>query len=242
MLRDGGGETVSGMVIMLKGENGKRVIDRVKARLASIRLPPGVSIKSFYDQSSVIDQTIATVKRNLIEGSPGDRGAVLLPAEISGGADRSLGDSAVDAGGFIGMRLFGVWANLMSLGAIDFGLIVDGAVVMMENSVRRPTGHAQHGTASQSTKSAEASSKWPGPSVSACHHHRGLSADLSRSKASREDVPADGDYRVFGAVRRSACRSRLSRRPSCPTARGPEGQHHEERWFARAARSLHAQR
>jgi cobalt-zinc-cadmium resistance protein CzcA len=68
VLRDGGGETVSGMVIMLKGENGKRVIDRVKARLASIRLPPGVSIKSFYDQSSVIDQTIATVKRNLIEG------------------------------------------------------------------------------------------------------------------------------------------------------------------------------
>src|ERR1700693_2250455 len=62
------GETVSGMVIMLKGENGKRVIQAIKQRIAEMRLPPGVKISPFYDQSSVIDGTIQTVKKNLFEG------------------------------------------------------------------------------------------------------------------------------------------------------------------------------
>src|SRR5690349_8623994 len=62
------GETVSGMVIMLKGENGKRLIERVKQRIAGLRLPPGVKIVPFYDQSSVIDGTIHTVEKNLFEG------------------------------------------------------------------------------------------------------------------------------------------------------------------------------
>jgi heavy metal efflux system protein len=138
VLRDGGGETVSGMVIMLKGENGKVVIDRVKAKLAAIRLPAGVSIKSFYDQSEVIDRTIGTVKRNLLEGGAlvmlvlllflGNFRAALIVAAI-------IPLSMLVA--FIGMQTFGVSANLMSLGAIDFGMIVDGAVVMMENSMRR---------------------------------------------------------------------------------------------------------
>jgi heavy metal efflux system protein len=138
VLRDAGGETVSGMVIMLKGENGKQVIDRVKAKLASIRLPSGVSIKSFYDQSEVIDRTTATVKRNLLEGGAlvmlvlllflGNIRAALIVAAI-------IPLSMLVA--FIGMQVFGVSANLMSLGAIDFGMIVDGAVVMMENSMRR---------------------------------------------------------------------------------------------------------
>ncbi|MEO8596157.1 MAG: CusA/CzcA family heavy metal efflux RND transporter [Candidatus Solibacter sp.] len=138
VLRDGGGETVSGMVIMLKGENGKQVIDRVKAKLASLRLPPGVSIKSFYDQSEVIDSTIGTVKRNLLEGGAlvmlvllvflGNFRAALIVAAI-------IPLSMLVA--FIGMQVFGISANLMSLGAIDFGMIVDGAVVMMENSMRR---------------------------------------------------------------------------------------------------------
>jgi heavy metal efflux system protein len=138
VLRDGGGETVSGMVIMLKGENGKQVIERVKAKLATIRLPSGVSIKSFYDQSEVIDRTTSTVKRNLLEGGAlvmmvlllflGNVRAALIVAAI-------IPLSMLVA--FIGMQAFGVSANLMSLGAIDFGMIVDGAVVMMENSMRR---------------------------------------------------------------------------------------------------------
>ena len=138
--RDGKGESVAGMVIMLKGENGKDVADRVKARMAEIgaTLPSGLSIKPFYDQTEVIDRTSHTVRKNLLEGSLlvvivlfvflGDARAALLVAAV---IPLSL------LVGFIGMRYFGVSANLMSLGAIDFGLIVDGAVVMMENFVRR---------------------------------------------------------------------------------------------------------
>lgn len=137
-LHDGQGETVSGIVIMLKGENGNRVIERAKAKLASIVLPAGVKIKSFYDQSMVIDRTIATVKKNLLEGGIlvfailliflGNVRAALIVAAV-------IPLSMLVA--FIGMNVFGISANLMSLGAIDFGMIVDGAVVMMENSIRR---------------------------------------------------------------------------------------------------------
>ncbi|HEV2198510.1 MAG TPA: CusA/CzcA family heavy metal efflux RND transporter [Bryobacteraceae bacterium] len=132
------GETVSGMVIMLKGENGKQLIERVKERIASLRLPPGVKITPFYDQSFVIDGTIHTVEKNLLEGFVlvtivlllflGNLRAALITAAI-------IPFSMLIS--FLGMRLFGISANLMSLGAIDFGMIVDGAVVMMENSVHR---------------------------------------------------------------------------------------------------------
>jgi cobalt-zinc-cadmium resistance protein CzcA len=132
------GETVSGMVIMLKGENGKRLIESAKERIASLRLPPGVKIIPFYDQSFVIDGTIHTVEKNLFEGFVlvtvvlllflGNLRAALITASI-------IPFSMLIS--FLGMRLFGISANLMSLGAIDFGMIVDGAVVMMENSVHR---------------------------------------------------------------------------------------------------------
>ncbi len=136
--RDGRGEAVSGMVIMLKGENGKNVIERVKARLASLRLPDGVKIRPFYDQSEVIDGTIATVRRNLLEG--GLLVMVVLFVFLGNVRAAVLVALVIPLSmlvGFIGMRLFGVSANLMSLGAIDFGMIVDGAVVMMENAMRR---------------------------------------------------------------------------------------------------------
>ncbi len=136
--RDGRGEAVSGMVIMLKGENGKNVIERVKARLASLHLPDGVKIRPFYDQSEVIDGTIATVRRNLLEG--GLLVMVVLFVFLGNVRAAVLVALVIPLSmlvGFIGMRLFGVSANLMSLGAIDFGMIVDGAVVMMENTMRR---------------------------------------------------------------------------------------------------------
>jgi heavy metal efflux system protein len=132
------GETVSGMVIMLKGENGKRVIEAIKKRIAEMHLPPGVKINSFYDQSSVIDGTIYTVKKNLFEGFVlvtvilflflGNVRAALITASVI---------PLAMLVSFINMRFFGVSANLMSLGAIDFGMIVDGAVVMMENGIHR---------------------------------------------------------------------------------------------------------
>ncbi len=140
--RNGRGEVVSGMVIMLKGENAMDLSARVKSRMAEIvpTLPPGMRIEPFYDQSEVIDRTSATVTRNLLEGCVlvivvlfvflRDVRAALIVAAV-------IPLSMLVA--FIGMRTFGVSANLMSLGAIDFGLIVDGAVVMMENFVRRRT-------------------------------------------------------------------------------------------------------
>jgi cobalt-zinc-cadmium resistance protein CzcA len=138
------GETVSGMVIMLKGENGKQLIERVKEKIAGLHLPPGVKIIPFYDQAFVIDGTIHTVEKNLLEGFLlvavvlllflGNLRAALITAAI-------IPFSMLIS--FLGMRLFGISANLMSLGAIDFGMIVDGAVVMMENSVHRL--EAEHG-------------------------------------------------------------------------------------------------
>ncbi|MBK5294821.1 MAG: efflux RND transporter permease subunit [Acidobacteriia bacterium] len=137
-LRGGLGETVSGMAIMLKGENGRDVIQRVKQRLESLRLPEGMKIVPFYDQAEVIDATIGTVRKNLLEGG---LLVILVLMLFLGNLRAALIVAAVIPlsmlAGFIGMRLFGVSANLMSLGAIDFGMIVDGAVVMMENAVRR---------------------------------------------------------------------------------------------------------
>lgn len=136
--RDGKGETVSGMAIMLKGENGKRVIERVRSKLASLRLPEGVKVNPFYDQSTVINSTLGTVRNALLEGG---LLVVLVLFLFLGNVRAALVVAAVIPlsmlFGFLGMMVFGVSANLMSLGAIDFGMIVDGAVVMMENSVRR---------------------------------------------------------------------------------------------------------
>ncbi len=140
--RDGKGESVAGMVIMLQGENGKRIAERVKAKVAEIAesLPKGLSIVPFYDQSEVIDRTSHTVRKNLLEGS-------LLVVLVLFIFLKDIRAALVVAAviplsmlvGFLGMKIFGVSANLMSLGAIDFGLIVDGAVVMMENFIRRKT-------------------------------------------------------------------------------------------------------
>ena len=153
---DAQGESVAGMVIMLKGENGKAVAARAKARLDDVSrtLPAGVTIVPFYDQTEVIDRTSATVRRNLIEGS-------LLVVVVLFVFLRDVRAALITAAvipvsmlaGFIGMRLFGVSANLMSLGAIDFGLMVDGAVVMMESFIRKRAEahhtkehHDPHGT------------------------------------------------------------------------------------------------
>ena len=129
-------EAVSATAIALKGENGRAVIDRIKTRLAQIHLPEGYRLRAFYDQSQIIDGTIHTVLHNLLEAGLlvtvilllflGDlRAAVIVAVMIP----LSI------LFGFIGMAIFGVTANLMSLGAIDFGMIVDGSVVMIENSV-----------------------------------------------------------------------------------------------------------
>lgn len=131
-------EVVSATVIILKGENGRSAIERIKARLAKLHLPQGYKLRAFYDQSEVIDGTIRTVRQNLVEAGLlvtlvlllflGDIRAALIAAAM---IPLSM------LFGFLGMAVFGVSANLMSLGAIDFGMIVDGSVVMIENSVHQ---------------------------------------------------------------------------------------------------------
>ncbi len=137
---DGRGETLSGMIVMLKGANGKDVVDRVEARIKDIQpmLPPGVVLRPFYNQGDVVDRTTTTVFRNLIEGA-------LLVTLILFVFLRNMRASLIVASviplsllfAFFLMKRFGYSANLMSLGALDFGLIVDASVVMVENFVRR---------------------------------------------------------------------------------------------------------
>ena len=150
------GETISGMVIMLKGENGKSVIEAVKKKIASMHLPEGIKLVPFYDQAFVIDGTIATVKKNLFEGFVLVTAILLL---FLGNVRAAIITAAVIPLSmlisFLGMRAFGISANLMSLGAIDFGMIVDGAIVMMENSVHRlESDHAAKETPLESIRLA----------------------------------------------------------------------------------------
>src|SRR5215210_3177104 len=138
--RDGRGETLSGMIVMLKGANGKEVVTLVKERLKEIEplLPKSVSIRPFYNQGDVVDRTTSTVFLNLFEGA-------LLVTLILFVFLRDIRASLITASviplsmlfAFLLMKRFGVSANLMSLGALDFGLIVDASVVMIENFVRR---------------------------------------------------------------------------------------------------------
>lgn len=138
--KDGQGEVVTGIVMMLKGENSRDVIKRVKSKMEEIKksLPEGVKIKPFYDQTNLVEQTIKTVKTNLVEGGIlvilvllfmlGDIKAALIVAFTIPMAMMFS---------FIGMKTLGISANIMSLGAIDFGMIVDGAIVMSENIIHR---------------------------------------------------------------------------------------------------------
>ena len=149
--KDGKGEVVVGVALMLLGENSRSVTQAVKARLAELQpsLPPGTRIEPFYDRSLLVDRTIGTVSKNLVEGALlvvvvlllllGDLRAGLVVATI---IPLSLLFAVVV------MRALGLSGNLMSLGAIDFGLIVDGAVIIVENAVRRLSArHAELGRA-----------------------------------------------------------------------------------------------
>jgi len=138
--RDGKGETVMGVAMLLKGENSRVVAGRIAERLQQVQkaLPPGVKIEPFYDRSTLVNRTIRTATRNLIEG-----GLVVMAVlflfllQIRAGLIVSSAIPLAMLVAIIGMRYFGISANLMSLGAIDFGLIVDAAVIIVENCVRR---------------------------------------------------------------------------------------------------------
>lgn len=137
---NGEGEVVTGIVMMLRGENSRAVIERVKQKVAALNesLPEGVQIVPYYDQTDLVGRTIRTVETNLLEG--GLLVVVVLFVFLRNIKAALLVAATIPLSmlfAFIGMRYFGLSANLMSLGAIDFGLIVDGAVVMVENAMRR---------------------------------------------------------------------------------------------------------
>ena len=139
-----GREVVLGTVLMRVGENSRDVASAIAARLPQINatLPPGIRVSTTYDRTHLVDQTLATVEKNLVEGALlvivvlflllGNLRAALLTAMVI---------PIVMLMTITGMVQSGVSANLMSLGALDFGLIVDGAVIIVENCLRRLGQH-----------------------------------------------------------------------------------------------------
>jgi cobalt-zinc-cadmium resistance protein CzcA len=144
---ENGQEVVVGTVLMLTGANSRTVAQASAQRLGEIAksLPPGVQVKVVYDRSKLVNATIKTVEKNLAEGALlvvvvlflllGNFRAALITALV---IPLSMLITA------IGMNRLGVSGNLMSLGALDFGLIVDGAVIIVENSLRRLAERQHH--------------------------------------------------------------------------------------------------
>ncbi len=138
--QDGKGEVVSGMVLKLQGADSRRVIAAVKERMAEIEsaLPSHVTVTPFYDQTELVSRTSFTIVKNLVEGG-------ILVIAVLFLFLRNVRASLIVASviplsmliAFSGMYVFGYSANLMSLGALDFGLMVDASVVMVENFIRR---------------------------------------------------------------------------------------------------------
>ncbi|MFL9836249.1 CusA/CzcA family heavy metal efflux RND transporter [Flavobacterium sp. ST-75] len=138
--KDGNGEEVSGMVMMLKGENSGEVVTRVKEKMEQIKksLPEGVAVEAFLDRAKLVDNAIGTVRTNLIEGA---LIVIFVLVLLLGNWRAGLVVASVIPLSLLFaitmMRIFGVSGNLMSLGAIDFGIIVDGAVIIVEAIIHR---------------------------------------------------------------------------------------------------------
>jgi len=139
--QDDDDDAVIGIVIMRKGENPSVVLKAVKDKLAQLNergLPPGVQIVPFYDRTWLMNKTLSTVFKNMVEG------AVLVALVLYMFLSNMRGTLAVVLiiplallSTFMGLKIMGVPANLLSLGAMDFGIIVDGAVIVIENIMHR---------------------------------------------------------------------------------------------------------
>jgi heavy metal efflux system protein len=136
--KNGKGEAVGGIVMMLKGENSNDVIKAVKERMNLIQksLPEGVVIRPFLDRSKLIKSTTSTVAENLSLGALIVIFVlVIFLGNLRGGLIVASTIPLALLFAFIMMNIFGVWANLMSLGALDFGILVDGAVIIVESMI-----------------------------------------------------------------------------------------------------------
>ncbi len=137
--RDGRGEAVIGIAMMGYGENARVVAESLAEAVDELEpsLPEGVTLDVFYDRTELVDRTIHTVQKNLLEGGLLVIAVLfLLLGNIRGGIVVAIAIPLSMLFAFIGMVVSGLSGNLMSLGAIDFGIIVDGSVVMVENVVR----------------------------------------------------------------------------------------------------------
>ncbi|HSO32207.1 MAG TPA: CusA/CzcA family heavy metal efflux RND transporter [Labilithrix sp.] len=133
-------EAVVGVVMMLRGANSRKVVNDVKEAVADIQksLPPGVVIDAYYDRTDLVGRTVKTVSTNLVEASLLVLVVLFLTlVNLRAGAVVAMAIPLALVGAFIGMWAFGVSGNLISLGAIDFGLVVDGAIIIVENALRR---------------------------------------------------------------------------------------------------------
>ena len=138
--QDGEGEVVTGFVLQLKGANARVVVSAVKDRIEEIQraLPEGVEIVPYYDRTSLVNRTIGTVGKHLAEGALLVIVVLLiLLVNLRAGLVLASVIPLAMMFAFIGMWLTGQSANLMSLGAIDFGLVVDGSLIIVENVLRR---------------------------------------------------------------------------------------------------------
>ena len=139
-------DIVTGVVLMRKGENPGEVLAAIKQRVANLNksgLPKGVQIVPFYDRTWLLDKTLKTVFTNLVEGAL----LVTMVLLLFLGNLRAAAIVAVIIplsllGTFLGLTWLGIPANLLSLGAMDFGIIVDGAVIVLENVFRRLSEHS----------------------------------------------------------------------------------------------------
>lgn len=138
--KDGQGETVLGVAMLLKGQNSRKVATAARERLAALQktMPEGVLLRPVYDRSELVNRTVWTASKNLMEGGLIVTAVLFLfLLQLRAGLIVSAAIPLSMLMAIIGMKYFNISANLMSLGAIDFGLIVDAAVILVENSVRQ---------------------------------------------------------------------------------------------------------
>ena len=199
--KDGQGEAVEGLVLGLRGANARSVVEGVKARLAEIAptLPKGVTIEPFYDRGNLVNRAVGTVSKALLEAIVL---VVLLLLAFLGNLRAALVVAVMlplsALATFILMRIFGLSANLMSLGglAIAIGMLVDAAVVVVENIESElaeapdnlPTLHLIFRACPRGRRAGH---------LRHHHHHPGLSAPAHAPGAGRQDVRAGGtDHRL----------------------------------------------
>ena len=221
-----GEETVLGIVLMLSGANSRQVSIDVEQALKDAPLPPDVTLELVYTRSYLVDATLKTVMKNLAEGAAL---VVVVLLVILGNLRAALFVTlAIPLSmlfGAIGMKWFGVSASLMSLGAIDFGLLVDGAVVMIENTLRRLEEHeGELGPSQRMDLFLNAAAEVVQPvTIGLLIHHAGLRAHPVAGGRRGQALPPHGGHGAHGPGSVSARGGPLDARPGFPVPQGPGG-------------------